>query len=464
MAQHIDIEFRERAKSTPLNKRFRDITGPAILSGYRLAIGSGDFSISLLRGDHRSSIAITPSGARVEEDTDLLDVLQIQPNDLNVGNPRVDSVYLVYQYGTEDIPATYEVVPGRGGSDVPAQNPNPNTHLLLGYVNVPPLGAAPKQENLESMEIGFTNLEIAGSALFHGPSTFEDEVVFNRPVRFLDGTVGAEDPNSSFVEKLPYPIIAEPGQQEFTLPTPYTPKTNTLQVYKDWLPQPISEYTESSPTTFKFHDPLKGGEKIWATWFRQISLYEPEDHNHDNLYFRKNEVNNRSLQHMEDYFGGTDGRVLRHYLGTTNYVVIPPVPTDKTGDVGNISVEKRANEIIVYNTGTYRGKFDLAFYVKQAYQYVPNNEDIGFFDIISSDLDTETNTYRQVDYKRADGTLYLRTVLENYDARGYYRRVRLDFYNTEGTKVIKVRRYALDYDQNGLAYSKVLIPDSSSPQ
>ena len=464
MVQNIDTEFRERATSAPLNMRFRDITGPTVLSGYTLAIGSDDFSISLIRGDYLSSVAITPSGARVEETTDVLDAVLIDPNDLNEGNPRIDSIYLVYQFGTEGVPATYQVVPGMGGSATPAQNPNPNTHLLLGYVNVPPMGQAPKQTDLVSVDNGIHTLEVANSALFHGPASFEKEVVFHAPVKFMDRTTGADDPNASFVEKLSYPIIAEPGQQEFTLPTPYTPKTNSLQVYKDWIPQPISVYDESSSTTFKFHEPLKGGEKIWATWFRNISFYRPENHNHDELYFRKNEVNNRSLHHIEDYFGGPSGRVLKHYLGTVNYVVIPPVPTDKAADIGEISVEKRANEIVVFNTGTYRGKFDLAFYVKQSYQYVPNNEDIGLFDITSSDLDQETYTFRQVDYKRSDGTLYLRTTLENYDARGYYRRVRLDFYNTEGQMVIKTQRYALDYDVNGLPYSKILIPEGPSPQ
>lgn len=460
MVQHIDIEFRERATSTPLNKRFREITGPTVLSGFRLGLGSSEFSISLLKMDYASNVAISPSGARIEEDTDVLDAVLIEPNDLNEGNPRTDSIYMVYQFGTEDVPASYVVVPGIGGDGTPAPNPNVNTHLLLGYVTVPPLGAPPKQSDLISVNPGIHTLEVANSALFHGVSTFEKEVIFNAPVRFLSGAAGIEDPDASFIERLTYPIIAEPGQQEFTLPTPYLQKKNCLQVYKDWLPQPPSEYDENSPTTFKFFDPLKGGEKIWAVWYRNISFYTPTAHDHDTLYYRKNEVNNRSLHHIEDYFGGMNGRVLHHYLGTTNYVVIPPVPTDKAADIGEISIEKRANEIIVYNTGSYRGKFDLAFYVKQSYQYLPNNEDVGMFDIVSSDLDGKTNTYRQVDYKRSDGTLYLRTVLENFDARGYYRRVRLDFYNTEGTSVIKVQRYALDYDATGLLYSRVLIPDA----
>jgi hypothetical protein len=459
MAQHIDIEFRERATSTPLNKRFRDITGPTVLSGFRLGLGSEDFSISLLRGDFSTSVAVTPSGARVEEDADLFDIVRIEPNALNEGNPRVDSVYMVYQFGTEDAVASYTVVPGRGGSDIPEPNPNSNTHLLLGYVNVPPLGTAPKESDLISAQIGLHTLEVANSSRFHGAATFEDEVVFESPVRFINGTEGAEDPNSSFVEQLTYPIIAKPKQQEFTLPTPYTPKTNTLMVYKDWVPQPPSVFDENSPTTFRFHDPLKGGEKIWARWYRNISFYTPEDHNHDELYYRKNEVNNRALHHVEDYFAGPNGRVINHYLGTTNYVVIPPVPTEKTADIGEISVEKRDNQIIVYNTGTYRGKFDLAFYLKQSYQYVPNNEDIGLFDIVSKDIDESTYTYRRVEYKRSDGTLYLVTTLENFDARGYYRRMRLDFYNTGGNAIIKTQRYALDYDENGLLYSRVLIPD-----
>ncbi|MGG4438303.1 hypothetical protein AAXE64_27510 [Priestia megaterium] len=459
MTQHIDIEFRERATSEALNKRFRDITGPCVLAGYRLQLGSEDFTVTLSKGGYTSSVAISPSGAKIEEDQDVMDVVNIEPNDLNEGNPRVDSIYLVYQFGQEGIPATYVVVPGTGGSTTPAPNPNRNTHLLLGYVNVPPMGVPFKQTDLTSRNLGINTLEVANSAIFRGTATFKEEVIFEKQVRFLDGTTGAEDPNSSFIEKLSYPIIAKPGQQTFKVPTPYTPKKKTLFVHKDWLPQPESEYAEVDSTTFKFHDPLKGGEKIWFFWFRNISLYTPEEHQHDEFYYRKSEVNNRSLHHSEDYFGGPSGRVISHYLGTTNYVVIPPVPTDKAADVGEISVEKRANEIVVFNTGTYRGKFDIAYYVKQSYQYVPNDEDIGFFDIYSSDMDMPTYTWKKVQYKRKNGTLYMETNLENYDARGYFRRMRIDFYNTAGTDIIKTERYALDYDPTtGLISSKVLIP------
>lgn len=458
MTQYIDIEFRERATSTPLNKRFRDITGPTVLSGYRLAIGSEDFSFSLIKDVYVSNVAITPSGARIEEDMDLLDIVKVDSNDLNTGNPRVDSIYLVYQFGSEGIPATYEVVPGVGGSTSPSPNPNTNTHLLLGYVNVPPLGIAPKVTDLTSVNIGINTLEVANSATFKGTATFQDAVVFEKPVQFLDGTTGALDPNASFFEQLSYPIIATPGQQDFTVPKSYVPKTNTLEVYKDWVRQPPSEFDENSSTTFRFLDPLNGGEKVWFQWSRNLSLYTPADHNHDDLYYRKNEVNNRSIHNAQDYFAGPDGRIIYHYLGTTDYVVIPPVPTDKGTDVGDISVEKRTDSIVVYNTGSYRGQFDLSYYLKQAYQYTPNDEDLGMFDIVSSDLDTQTATWISVSYKRSDGTIYLTTNLENFDSRGYYRRIRIDFYNTSGTAIIDTKRYALDYDSNGLLFSRTLIP------
>lgn len=460
MTQYIDIQYREKATSTAINKRFRDITGPSVLSGFRLGLGSEPFSVSLLKSSYISSVAITPSGARIEEDQDLPDAVYIEPNDLNEGNPRIDSIYLVYQFGSEDAVASYTVVTGIGGNPAPSPNPNQNTHLLLGYVNVPPMGVAPTLADLTPVPIGLHTLEVANSATFKGPATFKDEVVFERPVRFLDGTVGAEDPNSSFREQLTYPITATPGQQEFIVPSPgYSPKQNVLQVFVDWLPQPPSMYDENSPTTFKFHDPLNGGEKVWFTWFRNIALYTPEEHDHDELYFRKNEVNNRSLIHSEDYFGGPDGRVISHYLGTTNYVVLNPTTTEKATDIGEITVEKRANEIVVYNSGTYRGKFDIAYYMKQSYQYTPNSEDIGFFDIVSSDWDEAAKVYKVVKYKRSNGTVYVQTTLDNFDARGYYRRMKLDFYNTTGTAVIQTRWYALDYDIKGLLYSKVLIPE-----
>src|SRR5206468_5526365 len=65
------------------------------------------------------------------------------------------------------------------------------------------------------------------------------------------------------------------GDQTFALPSTYEPNTKTLWVYKDWVVQPPSEYIQDSNTTFKFIDPLKGGEKIWARWARNVALYTP---------------------------------------------------------------------------------------------------------------------------------------------------------------------------------------------
>jgi hypothetical protein len=217
-------------------------------------------------------------------------------------------------------------------------------------------------------------------------------------------------------------------------------------------------YDENSSTTFRFLDPLKGGEKIWFEWARNISLYKPEDHNHDTLYYRKNEVNNRSLHYSTDFFAGPIGRVINHYFGTLDYIVLPPVTTDKAADVGEVTVQKQEDSIVVYNTGTYRGKFDISYYLKNSFQYTPNNEDIGMFDITSTDLDANNNNWKAVSYKRSDGTLYLKTTLENYDARGYYRRIKIDYYNTTGTTVIDTKRYALDYNDKGIIYQKTLIP------
>jgi len=461
MAQNIDIKFRERAESKALNERFRDISGPTILSGYRLALGSEEFSVGLVRAGHKSSIAITPSGAKVEETADVPDAITVEPNELNSGNPRMDSVYLVYTYGTEDAIASYTVVKGIGGTDTPADNPNPNTHLLLGYVKVPPGGAPPVAADLVSLPHGINTLEVANSSTFHGEALFKQRVVFDSPVEFRGGTTGAEDPNSSFIEQLTYPIIAEPGQQEFTLPSPYETHKNALFVFVDGVPQPPSNFHETSSTTFRFHDPLKGNEKVWAKWYRNLAFYTEEDHEHDEYYYRKNEVNNRMPFAQSDYFAGMNGRVIPHFFNTQNYTVTHPIPVEKTADVGQVSIQKNLNEIIVFNTGTYRGQFDLLIYLSHSHQYLPNDEEFGFFSVLASEFDPEANCYKQVDYKRSDGTDYVRTLLESFDSRGYYRRVRIQFFNRAGTNVIKTTMYALDYDEKGLVMSKTLITENA---
>lgn len=456
MSQKIGVNFRSRAESQPLNERFKDITGPCILSGFRLQKGSQNFSISLVRAEYLTSMAIAPSGVKVEENTDLIDILPIEPNMEVSGLPRVDSIYLVYTFGTSTAQATYKVIKG---TNVPLDNPNKLTHLLLGYVYVYPNNQPLRTSDMVSLPYGFSHLHVAGQAVFNGEAIFNEPVRFNGPVEFMDGTSGGgggTGGSTSKIERLQAPILATAGQQTFTLPFSYSVNTKSLFVYKNERLQPPSEYQEVSTTSFKFHTPLDAGDKVWAYAYSGVTIYSPAEHSHDDRYYQKWEIANRSIRYAQDYFAGSSGRTVTHYLGHTNYIIVSVLPVEKTADVGTISVEPRANEIIVYNTGTYRGKFHLTYQLKVPFEYTATNEDKGFLNIQATTLNNITGVYEVVEHKRQDGTMYMKSTLHTI-VSGRYSRLKTDYYNTSGTQIIETKTWALNYDQRGNVISKTLI-------
>lgn len=367
MTQKVDMGFKDKVESAPVNTRLLDIAGGScVLRGFRLVKGDAPFTVTLSRGNFTTSAAITPSGARVTEDTDLTNVLSVSFNS-DPSQIRIDSIYLVYTYGTENATASYAVVEGIVGSNAPAPNPNVLTHTLLGYVNVPPNSVDLLTSSFTSVPYGFAKLDVAGESNFHGPAIFEEPVTFLDTATFSDGSTGGSGGagatgEASMMDRLANPIIATPGMTDVTLPSEYTPATKTLFVFVDWVLQPPTVYLEVDSTHFRFYDALKGGEKVWAFWIQNINLFTMVPHDHDDRYYTKQEIADRGMKVFQSTFNGTDGRVLTHNLGTLGYVVCPPTPTTLTTNVGDISVTKDLNEIRVYNSGTYRGTFDLVYF------------------------------------------------------------------------------------------------------
>jgi hypothetical protein len=369
VTQSIDIRFRDKVESNPVNTRFRDISGPCVLSGFRLIKGTTAFAISLSKDGFANSIAISPSGSRVSEDADLINILTVAPN-TDTSITRVDSIYLVYVYGTNESVANYIVVPGQAGTSVPGVNPNPLTSLLLGYIHVPPNSVdLVFAECFDPIPYGFSLLEVAGPAKFHGTAVFDKPVTFSGLVTFEDGTTAnggtGGSAGSSAVARMANPIAATLGQTQVMLPSKYTPNTNSIFVFVDWVLQSPNIYLELNETTISFYEPLKGGEQIYAYWFQQLTLYEVAPHNHDDRYYTKAQEDAKAIHYFEDYMAGITGRTLTHNIGNAaNYVILGIVPTTRSTDVGNISVDQRANDIIVYNTGSYVGPFTLSYIMK----------------------------------------------------------------------------------------------------
>jgi hypothetical protein len=361
VAQFIDLRYKSKVESDPLNKRFKDITGPCVLYGFRFQKGTAAFKVSLIKSGYDVSAAISPSGAKVEEDADLIDALTIDPNP-DPAVTRIDSIYMIYEYGTHTAVATYIVVPGNAGTGNAAPNPNPLTHTLLGYINVMPNSVDLKDpDSFNPLAYGLNQLEVSGPSFFHGP------VVFDKPVTFSDGTVGGGTPGgtgSARVVRLPVAMVATTGQKQVTLPQKYTVGSNAIFFFVDWVPQSPDVYFEVNNTTIEFHDAFKGGELLWAYWFQDLNLYTLPPHDHNDLYYQKSEIDQRRMRYFQDTMNGPTGRTLTHNLGNQNYVIAAITPTSRTTDVGQISVERRDNDMIVYNSGGYRGSFDLTYFVK----------------------------------------------------------------------------------------------------
>lgn len=457
MAQNIDFLFNERLTSAPLNKRFLDIVGPGILRGYRLAKGTSNFSISLLRDGAKDSCAITPSGAKVEEDTDLMNVLTIEANTATAGLPRIDGIYLVYQHGNRDATASYIVVKGDNNNTMPV-NPNPNTHLLLGWVQVFPNTTPLTNTGIFTQTKGFSRLEVAGDAAFHGNAAFDKPVTFKGPVTFESGAVGVSEAESArvFYDVLPSPFIAAPGQADFTLPSVYAVGKNALFVYVNGELLPMSRVIETSDTSFRLTNPLAGGESVFVMWYKQLTAFTPKTHDHNDIYYQKYEVTNRLVRTASDYFNGLNGRTIVHNLGHRNYDVISVVPLEKTSTLGNVSVEIYDNDIRVFNDGSYRGRFTVSYQIRNALDYTPTPEHLGEYSVFSEDFDTLSQVFKTTKYKRKDGTVYMTSRLSQPNADNRFTLATVEYNNSDATRVIRTEVWAFSYDKEGRVTAKVL--------
>ncbi|MGC5328874.1 hypothetical protein [Brevibacillus sp. SYSU BS000544] len=64
--------------------------------------------------------------------------------------------------------------------------------------------------------------------------------------------------------------------------------------------------------------------------------------------------------------------------------------------------------------------------------------------------------YTVMDYKRSDGTLYMKSTLSNADASGNYQTMTWNFYNAAGTTIVSTKTWTLTYDADKNIVSKVV--------
>jgi hypothetical protein len=64
--------------------------------------------------------------------------------------------------------------------------------------------------------------------------------------------------------------------------------------------------------------------------------------------------------------------------------------------------------------------------------------------------------YTVIDYKRADGTLYLKSTLSNPDPTANYQTDTWKFYDSTGSAVIQTITWAITYDSTNVVTSRVM--------
>ncbi|WP_139491296.1 hypothetical protein [Brevibacillus dissolubilis] len=66
--------------------------------------------------------------------------------------------------------------------------------------------------------------------------------------------------------------------------------------------------------------------------------------------------------------------------------------------------------------------------------------------------DTAKGVYKEVQYKRPNDTVYMRTLLSNPDANGNYQTMKYEYYDEAGTTVTTTETWSLKYDTDGEVY------------
>lgn len=119
--------------SEDLNGRFADISGGSILSGFRLAMGSSSYLISLRRQGATTQKIILPSGVKLEETGDAEDVVSVAPN--TAGANRYDVLYVNYVHAVNET-FSYQLVQGVPGQPIDVLKAD--NKLAIGHIRVRP--------------------------------------------------------------------------------------------------------------------------------------------------------------------------------------------------------------------------------------------------------------------------------------------------------------------------------------
>lgn len=170
--KQVTFSYKAPLNSKDFNRRFGDIFGGSILSGFRLLKGTGLYSVSIDRNGASDSVALKFTGEMLIDDSDAIDAIRVSPN--TGGSDRYDVIYLVHQ--PQSATFTYEIVQGVVGSSVQLLN-TPTLRIAIGHVRVRP-NQVLLQTDLTSYDLGVKmDILLAGSIFVSGKKVATEEFV-----------------------------------------------------------------------------------------------------------------------------------------------------------------------------------------------------------------------------------------------------------------------------------------------
>ncbi|PLR72333.1 hypothetical protein [Bacillus sp. UMB0728] len=119
--------------------------------------------------------------------------------------------------------------------------------------------------------------------------------------------------------------------------------------------------------------------------------------------------------------------------------------TSEFATQSELSAVDNKNALLSEDVQTVDGKID-----DHLSDYMPHDSGLSEF---ASNPDVN-GVYTTVDFKRSDGTLYLKSVLSNPNGSGNYQTVNWKFYSTDGSTEALVVNWTITYDESGVIMKK----------
>ena len=200
-------------------------------------------------------------------------------------------------------------------------------------------------------------------------------------------------------------FTATEGQTLFTLTEgTYVPNQSRLTICVNGAQQPSTAYAETSSSSFTFDSGLGAGDSVIARYVnaRIVSNIVVESHK------------------TSHYSGGTD----------------PLTPSDI--GAANASHTHSADMIVDDASNRFVTDTEKSTWNYSEFSSVATNQD-------------DDGTYKAVEWKRVDNTVYARSTLIG---AAPYGQVKVDYYDTSGASIIKTITWDLTYDDNEFPYKR----------